>query len=206
MTALVDIFAGERFVSASYDQEIRVWVVSTGVCAFVLQSHHSYVVALARLGIDTLVSGSHDKSIRCWSTRKTLPTAVLMTPSEVTSVCRIDSDTIASSHEDGMVRLWHSGRRELIGELAGHSHATRQLVMPQHGRLVSLAVGDNTLRVWNVTERRCDGVLTAPDGLQCCVALGDGRLIVGTSGGRVLSVSFPWSRRWLAVAAWVAWG
>ena len=51
--------------SASYDQTIKVWNITTNTNTATLTGHSHYVIALA-LHNTTLVSGSDDRSIKVW--------------------------------------------------------------------------------------------------------------------------------------------
>ena len=52
--------------SASYDQTIKIWDLTTGTCTQTLSGHTGSVRAVCRLDAHTLASGSSDQTIKIW--------------------------------------------------------------------------------------------------------------------------------------------
>jgi len=52
--------------SASYDNTIKIWDISTGACMRTLIGHMSSVCCISQLKDDRLASGSYDNTIKIW--------------------------------------------------------------------------------------------------------------------------------------------
>lgn len=63
----VEVF--DKFVSASWDQTIKIWDVTTGQCLQSLTGHTDYVWCLLTVSEDILVSGSEDQTIKIWDVK-----------------------------------------------------------------------------------------------------------------------------------------
>jgi len=104
--------------SASEDQTIRLWNVSSSRCIQILQGHTNWVrsVAFSPDG-KLLVSGSDDQSIRLWNVDASQCLNILQGhSSRVRSVVfSPKGDIFASGSDDGTIILWDiqttAGRR-----------------------------------------------------------------------------------------------
>jgi WD40 repeat protein len=55
-----------RLASASFDNTVRVWDASSGVCLRVLEGHTNWVRSVTTLGDGRLASASEDNTVRVW--------------------------------------------------------------------------------------------------------------------------------------------
>ena len=86
-----------RLASASYDNTVRVWDASSGVCLRVLEGHTGRVLNVTALGDGKLASASDDNTVRVWDASVEGPGACL----------RVLSDM---AEESGQLLVYEGGR------------------------------------------------------------------------------------------------
>lgn len=159
-------------VSGSDDRTIKIWNLVTGELIRTLEAHKDKVssVAITPDG-KTLVSGSHDRSIKLWnlSTGEEIRTFALDRDSGskghskwVSSLAiSPDSNILASGSGDRTIKLWSLVTGEEIETLKGHSGYITSLSfspvinqenIPYQQTLSSGAMGDNTIKVWQMSQ------------------------------------------------------
>jgi len=116
----VYVVAGDRIVSGSEDNTIRIWDINTGQCIHTLQGHTHWILSACVAG-DRIVSGSRDRTIRIWdiNTGQCLHTLQGHT-SWIKSVCVAD-DRIVSGSFDNTIRIWDINTGECLHTLQGHT-------------------------------------------------------------------------------------
>ena len=91
-----------RLASASWDNTVRVWDASSGVCLRVLEGHTRGVYSVTALGDGRLASASNDNTVRVWdaSSGVCLETVLRGSPraAELYASALPGSDVPASSH------------------------------------------------------------------------------------------------------------
>lgn len=60
--------SGNRFISASEDETIKVWDYTTGKRIHTFEGHGDYVCSVAAFGAKLCISGSDDATIKLWRT------------------------------------------------------------------------------------------------------------------------------------------
>lgn len=159
-------------VSGSDDRTIKIWNLVTGELIRTLEAHKDKVssVAISPDG-KTLVSGSYDRSIKLWNlaTGEEIRTFVRDASREskghskwVSSLAiSPDSNILASGSGDRTIKLWSLVTGEEIETLKGHSGYITSLSfsptisrenIPYQQTLSSGAMGDNTIKVWQMSE------------------------------------------------------
>ncbi|MEV6842841.1 hypothetical protein [Actinoplanes sp. NPDC051411] len=184
---------GSTLAAGGGDKIIRLWQV-TGTSAprpepAAFTGPTSWINAI-QFSPDgrSIAAGSSDKRATVWDLRTGRVTDTLPVPSPVTALTYgTDAQTIIAAATDGAVRIWH-----LRGPLlAGHSDAVFNAVyMPGPSAILATASRDQTVRLWNVTDRRRPQPLGVPlhrAGLSASIALSpDGHtLAAGTRTGQV---------------------
>ena len=117
---------GSRVVSASWDNTIRIWDVSTGSVLTTLEGHTNWVIS-ASFSPDgsRVVSASVDKTIRIWdvSTGSVLKTLGEHTASVNSAFFSPDGSRVVSVSDDGTIRIWDvSTGVSVLKTLAGHTN------------------------------------------------------------------------------------
>ena len=183
---------GKLLASGSADRTIRLWNVTTQQpFGEPLQGHSSFVydVAFSPDG-KTLVSSGADNTLRLWDV---VTRQALGNPINARSVYHMaispDGKVLASSdQEGGLVRLWDVTSRKALGEpLKGHTQSVTDLAFSPNGKILASSSQDNTIRLWDVTNRqilvvlqghrmRTSGVAFSPDGKLLASAGADRRV------------------------------
>ena len=145
---------GQTLASASDDETIRLWDVSTGELFRTLTGHTVRVssVSFSPDG-QTLASGSRDRTIRLWdvSTGETLRTLTGHTR-EVNSISfSPDGQTLASGSSDETIRLWDVSTGDVVRTLTGHTSWVRSVSFSPDGRTLASASPDEAIRLWDVS-------------------------------------------------------
>ncbi len=145
---------GKRLASASRDNCVRVWDVSTGRELLTCQGHTDRVfgVAFSPDG-KRLASAGSDRTVRLWDAatgQETLclrgdfawPSGVAFSP---------DGRRLAFDGENGTVQVWDATTGQEILVLKHTGIVMRVAVSPDGRRLVSGSL-DGTVKVWDATE------------------------------------------------------
>ena len=145
---------GDRIVSGSIDNTLRLWDLSGNLIGEPFTGHGSEVraVAFSPQG-DRIVSGSSDKTLRLWDlSGNPIGKPFIGHSSEVFSVAfSPQGDRIVSSSYDGTLRLWDLSGDPIGEPFTGHNSSVYSAVFsPQGDRIVS-GSDDKTLRLWDLS-------------------------------------------------------
>ena len=146
---------GQRLVSGSGDNTMRLWDANTGAAiGQPLEGHGDSVfsVAFSPDG-QRLVSGSDDDTLRLWDANTG---AAIGQPLEghgawVRSVAfSPDGQRLVSGSWDNTLRLWDANTGAAIGQpLEGHGDAVSSVAFSPDGQRLVSGSWDNTLRLWD---------------------------------------------------------
>ncbi|KAJ2401098.1 hypothetical protein GGI23_001618 [Coemansia sp. RSA 2559] len=177
-----------RLFTGSRDCTVKVWHLSeTGsqiTPLATLKGHAGSVLTLQADG-STLVTGSSDGTVCVWNTDSYTITHRLEHADSVLSL-RFNSSWLATACKDRIVRVWRRDK-DYSGpfELRGHGVAINAIHL--HGdRLVS-ASGDRTIKIWDLSTRKCVLTLAAHTRGVACLDF-DGSCIVSGSSDRTIRV------------------
>ncbi len=146
--------------SASADNSIRLWNVSTGQEVGVLKGATDQVLSLAFSPDGTkLVTGGKDKSVRIWdvATKKITNEYKGHTDAVTSVLYSPDQKRIVSASADKTIRVWLAGKVE--GILRGHTDQVLALAFNSDGSTLASAGADKTIRLWNIKEGKPGPVL-----------------------------------------------
>eukprot|EP01051_Picozoa_sp_SAG22_P002774 SAG22_NODE_127_length_18798_cov_11.748757_6_plen_237_part_00 len=121
---------GQKIVSASWDETVRVWSAVMGECEQTLEGHSSYVMS-AQFSPDgrKIVSASEDNTVRVWSavTGECEQTLEGHSSAVLSAQFSPDGRKIVSASEDKTVRVWSAvtGECEQTQTLEGHSFGVK---------------------------------------------------------------------------------
>ncbi|MGB3754098.1 MAG: AAA family ATPase [Parerythrobacter sp.] len=159
---------GRTIVSGGSDNKLRLWNATTSAPDESLINHRSMIhsVSFSSDG-RTLVSGGYDNTVQLWdvATGTSIGQPLTGHESSVNSVSfSPDRKTIVSGSDDNTVRLWDVATRTPIGQpLTGHESSVYSVSFSPDGKTIvsgsgsgvgfanSLGIGDNTVRLWDVT-------------------------------------------------------
>jgi len=153
---------GQRIVSGSEDQTIRVWNAITGeIVAGPFNGHSNSVTSVAFSPDDQhIVSGSEDRTIRVWNatTGETVagPFSGHLNPVTSVAFSPDGQHTVSGSH-DRTIRVWNATTGETVaGPFGGHSDSVRSVAFSPDGQHIVSGSSDGTIRVWDAMTRETE--------------------------------------------------
>ncbi len=162
---------GQRLVTGSYDQYVRVWNVRTGN---IIQEFHDpdNVITSVQFSPDGrfVASGGkrpfvpedkatenplkpdHDSTVRIWDTRSGKMAVQLSGYLSTVKAIKYSPDgrTVITGGYDNSIRLWDSHTGKLQRSILGHSNPVVALALSADGKRLLTGSTDNTARVWSL--------------------------------------------------------
>jgi WD40 repeat protein len=188
---------GSKVISASQDETLKIWSVSTQNELHTLKGHSYWVngVTVTPDG-QKVVSASEDKSIIVWDLSQGSKIHQLWGHESGVNTVAVtpDSKKIVSGSDDKKVKVWDIETGVEILNFAGHTDRVNALAITQDGLNVVSVSDDNTLKIWSLSSEKCIMNFNFDSKLYCCAISGNGeRIIVGDSSGKVhfLSLESP---------------
>jgi WD40 repeat protein len=184
---------GRFIVSASSDEELKMWDVATGRELRTLVGHRNSIETCAfSPDARRIVSGGRDGKLKLWDTlsgREVLP---LSGHRDAIATCAFSSNGryIASASYDDTLRIWDANNGKELRRLRGHkANVVACVFSPDSSRVVSGA-SDGGLKVWSVRSGREVAALAGHEkGVWSCAFAPNGRFLVSASEDGTL-------RRW----------
>jgi WD40 repeat protein len=190
---------GNRAVSGSEDQTLRLWDLGTGQTLLALEGHLGVVRAVAITSDGRwAVSASDDRTLRLWdlSSGQTLLVLKGHTSGVSAVVIKPNGRRAISASNDNTLRLWDLSSGQTTRILEGHTWAVNAVaVMPDWRRAVSVqggwfqaeaVSGEPTLRLWDLESGKEIAAFTGESGMGSCAVTQDGQtIIVGDALGLV---------------------
>jgi WD40 repeat protein/serine/threonine protein kinase len=142
---------GQRLVTASHDNTVRIWEVSSGRQLLSWIAHPQPIFGVA-FGPDgrQVATASADKTFKVWDAAdgRLLRTYVGHTHRVVGVSFSADGRQIASASHDSTIKLWDAETGQLLRTLKGHGPVMAVAFSPDGRRLVSGSM-DKTLKLWD---------------------------------------------------------
>ena len=177
--------SGNLLVSASRDNTLRIWDVTTGYCVKTLRGHTDWVRDVAA-SFDGrwLLSVGNDQTGRLWDASSGENKIVFLGHEHTIECCTFapaatyvhlaalagykkppsassSGEFLATGSRDKTIRIWDS-RGTVIKTLVGHDNWIRGLVFHPGGKFLLSVSDDYTIRCWDLTEEgRCVKVIQA---------------------------------------------
>lgn len=198
---------GSNLYTCSTDKTLSIWDVQLSNRVRKLKGHQGFVNSVqgARRGVQTLVSGSDDSTIKVWDGRKRYAIHTLDNSFQVTAVCFNDTaEYVISGGIDNDVKVWDLRKNEILYTLKGHTDTITGLSLSPDGSYILSNAMDNTLRIWDIRayapSERCVKIFTGHQhnfekNLLRCAWSPDGTRISAGSSDRFVHVWDTTSRR-----------
>jgi WD40 repeat protein len=175
---------GQRILSGSFDNTVRVWEAGSGKCLLTLQGHSKSVNACAwSPDGERIVSGSSDNTMRVWETASGKCLLSLKGHSSDVDACAWswDGQRILSGSRDRTLRVWDAASGKCLLIFEGHSdNVTACAWSPNDHRIVS-GSRDHSVRVWEASSGKCLLVLEGHfSSVNACMWSPDGQRIVSS--------------------------
>ena len=180
---------GERLVSASEDNVVRIWQVRSGEEVANLRGHTSYVLD-CQFSPDgsQILSAGRDQQVKLWNPA-TYGESLALGRNEgaghddavLAARFSVDGNRVVTASSDRSARLWDAKTQGLVNHFAeGHEFLTSSAVFFAGGQRLATSAGDGSTRIWNVAAGteiealvgtgRTAAIDISPDGLWMAAA------------------------------------
>ena len=147
--------SGNKAISASEDNTLRLWDTNTGTCLRVFEGHIDGIrsVALTADGRRAL-SGSGDRTLRLWDVES--GTCLRVFEGHTNGIRGValtaDGRRALSGSDDKTVRLWDVDSGDCTLVWKGHTDSVLSVALSPDGKRVLSGSWDNTLRLWSTAS------------------------------------------------------
>lgn len=145
-------FSGNRIVSGSDDNTLKVWSLTTGRCVRTLVGHTGGVWSSQMSG-NTIISGSTDRTLKVWDADSGVCLHTLYGHTSTVRCMHLHGKKVVSGSRDATLRVWDIEAGECLHMLVGHMAAVR--CVQYDGRLVVSGAYDHMVKVWDPEKEEC---------------------------------------------------
>ncbi|MGH0155306.1 UNVERIFIED_CONTAM: hypothetical protein FKN15_074846 [Acipenser sinensis] len=151
-------FCGNRIVSGSDDNTLKVWSAVTGKCLRTLVGHTGGVWS-SQMRDNIIISGSTDRTLKVWN-------AESRTRSD-NGPQRFDGIHVVSGSLDTSIRVWDVETGNSIHTLTGHQSLTSGMELKDN--ILVSGNADSTVKIWDIKTGQCLQTLQGPHKHQSAV-------------------------------------
>ncbi|MBD2207657.1 hypothetical protein H6G15_34920, partial [Calothrix sp. FACHB-168] len=144
---------GQRVISGSSDNTLKIWNLQTGAKLFTLKGHSSSVNAIAVTADgQRVISASDDKTLKVWNLQTGAELFTLKGHSNWVRAIAVTADgqRVISASDDNTLKIWNLQTGAKLFTLKGHSSSVNAIAVTADGQRVISASDDKTLKVWNL--------------------------------------------------------
>ncbi|XP_020293654.1 F-box/WD repeat-containing protein 7 [Pseudomyrmex gracilis] len=145
-------FSGNRIVSGSDDNTLKVWSAVSGKCLRTLVGHTGGVWSSQMSGT-IVISGSTDRTLKVWNAETGQCIHTLYGHTSTVRCMHLHGNKVVSGSRDATLRVWQIDTGECLHVLVGHLAAVR--CVQYDGRLVVSGAYDYLVKVWNPEREEC---------------------------------------------------
>lgn len=147
-------FCGNRIVSGSDDNTLKVWSAVTGKCLRTLIGHTGGVWSsqMSEEG-NIIISGSTDRTLKVWDSDSGLCKHTLFGHTSTVRCMHLHGSRVVSGSRDATLRVWDISDGSCLHILVGHLAAVR--CVQYDGKLVVSGAYDYMVKVWNPERQEC---------------------------------------------------
>jgi WD40 repeat protein len=176
--------------SASVDKTVNVWNTLTWASIQRYKNHTNWVFSLDQIDNDTLVSGSHDGTIRIWkiSTGETLQTISVGAEVNVVRVLSIELKQIVCGKQGSTnnLQIYSYDTGNWVRTLIGHSSSVRSIEMLSE-QFMATGSDDKRVLIWDISSFSIKFNLTGHNSAVNCIKRLSSNLIAsGDSDGLII--------------------
>ncbi|UYV60205.1 FBXW7 [Cordylochernes scorpioides] len=150
----VQQFAGNKIVSGSDDNTLKVWSAISGKCLRTLVGHTGGVWSSQMSeNAQVVISGSTDRTLKVWNADTGKCIHTLYGHTSTVRCMHLHGNTVVSGSRDATLRVWNivSGTCEHV--LVGHVAAVR--CVNYNGKRVVSGAYDYMVKIWNPETEEC---------------------------------------------------
>ncbi|CAH1972593.1 unnamed protein product [Acanthoscelides obtectus] len=145
-------FCGNRIVSGSDDNTLKVWSATTGKCLRTLVGHTGGVWSSQMSG-SIIISGSTDRTLKVWDADTGVCLHTLYGHTSTVRCMHLHGNKVVSGSRDATLRVWDIETGDNLHVLVGHLAAVR--CVQYDGRFVVSGAYDYTVKVWRPETEEC---------------------------------------------------
>lgn len=145
-------FCGNRIVSGSDDNTLKVWSAATGKCLRTLVGHTGGVWSSQMLG-NIIISGSTDRTLKVWNADSGECLHTLYGHTSTVRCMHLHGHKVVSGSRDATLRVWDINDGSCLHVLVGHLAAVR--CVQYDGKLVVSGAYDYMVKIWNPERQEC---------------------------------------------------
>lgn len=145
-------FCGNRIVSGSDDNTLKVWSAVTGKCLRTLIGHTGGVWSSQMSG-NIIISGSTDRTLKVWNAESGSCLHTLYGHTSTVRCMHLHGNKVVSGSRDATLRVWDIQAGSCLHILVGHLAAVR--CVQYDGKLVVSGAYDYMVKVWNPERQEC---------------------------------------------------
>uniref|UniRef100_A0A8C9TEZ3 F-box/WD repeat-containing protein 7 n=1 Tax=Scleropages formosus TaxID=113540 RepID=A0A8C9TEZ3_SCLFO len=145
-------FCGNRIVSGSDDNTLKVWSAVTGKCLRTLVGHTGGVWS-SQMRDNVVISGSTDRTLKVWNAETGECIHTLYGHTSTVRCMHLHEKRVVSGSRDATLRVWDIETGQCLHVLMGHVAAVR--CVQYDGRRVVSGAYDFMVKVWDPETETC---------------------------------------------------
>lgn len=145
-------FCGNRIVSGSDDNTLKVWSAVTGKCLRTLVGHTGGVWSSQMSG-NIIISGSTDRTLKVWDMETGQCIHTLLGHTSTVRCMHLHGKKVVSGSRDATLRVWDIEQGTCLHVLVGHLAAVR--CVQYDGKLIVSGAYDYMVKVWHPERQEC---------------------------------------------------
>jgi WD40 repeat protein len=173
---------GDKLISSSYDNTIKVWSTGTWTCERTLEGHTEAVCSMVVHG-GKLLSGSNDNTIKVWSTDTWVCERTGEGHPDWVFAFAMYGDKLISGSFDGTIKVWSTDTWACEHTLDGHDEWVRSLLV--HGDRLLSGSTDHTIKVWSTDTWTCERTLEGHTNSVWSLAVHGDKMISGSKDNTI---------------------
>ncbi len=183
---------GERIVSASRDNTLRIWDARSGQTLATLSGHQRSVNGCAwSPDGQRILSASDDHTLRIWDAGSGQTLVTLSGHQRSVNGCAWspDGQRILSASDDHTLRIWDAGTGQTCATLSAHERYVTGCAWSPDGQRILSASVDKTLRIWDAGSGQTLATLSGhQESVTGCAWCPDGQRILSASDDHTLRI------------------
>ncbi|XP_055376278.1 F-box/WD repeat-containing protein 7 [Condylostylus longicornis] len=145
-------FSGNRIVSGSDDNTLKVWSAVTGKCLRTLVGHTGGVWSSQMSG-NIIISGSTDRTLKVWDMETGQCIHTLLGHTSTVRCMHLHGKKVVSGSRDATLRVWDIEQGSCLHVLVGHLAAVR--CVQYDGKLIVSGAYDYMVKIWHPERQEC---------------------------------------------------
>ncbi|XP_037824484.1 F-box/WD repeat-containing protein 7 [Lucilia sericata] len=145
-------FSGNRIVSGSDDNTLKVWSAVTGRCLRTLVGHTGGVWSSQMSG-NIIISGSTDRTLKVWDMETGQCVHTLLGHTSTVRCMHLHGNKVVSGSRDATLRVWDIEQGTCLRVLVGHLAAVR--CVQYDGKLIVSGAYDYMVKIWHPERPEC---------------------------------------------------